>query len=148
VTPVIGKQTVTGSSGKLDPAVTAAVESALSAYVQAATLDPLAGRAVVLTSALSPTLTKLTDAERAAFTDEGAPVVTANPSATLTVDLAGLSGPDKAVGAVVATIDLTVGGTTAGAATIQIHRHGTVVLVNDNGWKIDSFNLNVDRTLP
>jgi hypothetical protein len=158
VTPKLGAAKVTSYLGTFDltdVAVTDAVTKAVATYVSGATLAPLGGKPASLDGLLTDTAAKsLTADTTAALSDDGIAPVTADGATTLAVDLSGLLGPDGAIGVVVATVDLTAGGTTAGGAKVSVHRTGDLTLVNQPGadgspaWKIDAFQLNVERELP
>jgi hypothetical protein len=57
-------------------------------------------------------------------------------------------GPDQAM-VVTVGLDLQVSAATPAGAPVKIIRNGTLTYVSDGGtWKIDSFNLNVERDTP
>jgi hypothetical protein len=122
------------------------INQAIDAYVQAASIAPLtsggpANLAEFLTAAAVPQVQA--SPARASLTDEA---VAAAPDAQVTdrsVQLDGFVGPDGAAVAT-ATIDITISSASAG---LTIRRTGVLTLLPETGsWKIDSFDLHVERS--
>ncbi len=67
---------------------------------------------------------------------------------TDTVSITGLVGTDSQIGVVNARLELVIAGTTNGVAS-SIKRSGDLTLVPDSGaWRIDAFDMSVERNLP
>jgi hypothetical protein len=137
-------------TGELNASVRDQVVAAVHAYENAATGTPLGtGQA----ANVDPLLTagaraRLTPTSRAALTDEGMPPVGAIKATTSTVSLDGFAGPDQTM-VVNATVDLQVSASSPAGAPATVKRTGTLTFVDDFGsWKIDAFNLAVERQLP
>lgn len=128
---------------------TADIEGLVDLYVELAILGPLrSGTAADLARLLTPTaLDSLTPVERAVLTDEG--VATA-PDVAVTdraVRVDGIVAPD---GSAVANADVEIGvsGMVDGVV-VSTTRTGTLTVVLTAGrWKLDAFDLRVDRNLP
>jgi hypothetical protein len=131
----------------LDDPTKTAVADAVHAYVQHAILDPLrTGTAVTLTDLLTaPAAQALLPEDRSVLTDEG---VASAPDAvvdTLDVSLDGLIAADGSAAAAT-DLKLVIKDGATGASTT---RTGSLTWVLDGGtWKIDSFDLTVERNLP
>jgi hypothetical protein len=125
----------------------AAVLHAVDGYVQAATIDPLAGKPAKLDALFATGAAPLPTApERDALSDDGLPKTTGGSKATLMpVSMSGLADTTGAIDLVGTTLDLTVTGK-AKDGDITIHRSGELMFVRDGGsWKILSFKLAVTR---
>jgi hypothetical protein len=137
-------------SGDLDPAVRDQVLAAVHTYLDAATGTPLgtggqADLSQVLTAAAAG---RLNPSTRDALADEGLPPLGAIKADRDNVALSGFMGPDQAM-VVTVGLDLQVSAATPAGAPVKIIRNGTLTYVSDGGtWKIDSFNLNVERDTP
>lgn len=128
-----------------------AVMSALTSYVNAATVTPLRkGRAAddaALASSLAPNVAaRLAGPDRAVLVDEGLPkaaariVVSSQP-----VQLTGLADGDGNIVVVTANVDATTK-TKTKKGKLSIQRTGELVFEPDNGtWKISGYSLVVDR---
>jgi hypothetical protein len=153
----LGPPTVTGAQtdgstgpGPLDPTIQAHVVDALHTYENAAIGAPLGtGQAAVLNSVLTAAAAaRLTPPNRDALVDEGMPAMAAIKAEHDNVTLHGLTGPDDTT-IVEATVDLQISARTPAGSPVTIVRNGSLTFVNDGGtWKIDSFALNVQRSLP
>jgi hypothetical protein len=148
---VAGAQT-DGSAGvaALDPTIQAQVVDAVHAYENAAIATPLGtGQAAVLNSVLTAAAAaRLTPPNRDALVDEGMPAMAAIKAERDNVTLHGLTGPDETT-IVEATVDLQISARTPVGSPVSIVRNGSLTFVDDGGtWKIDSFALNVQRSLP
>ena len=152
--PTIGAvaiESTAGEEGKLDPTLQAQVLDTVTKYVQLAVTAPLAGSTtpVAVDQFLTASaVSALTADRRAVLTDEGVPAMQSAQATTDTVSITGLVGTDSQIGAVSARLELVIAGTTNGVAT-SIKRSGDLTLVPDNGaWRIDAFDMSVERNLP
>ncbi len=153
----LGAPTVTGAeatsadgTGALDPTLQAQITDAVHTYVNAATGTPLGtGKAAVLDGVLTAAAAgRLTAPTRDALADEGLPALGAVRADRANVTLDAFVGPDQTV-VVNAAIDIAVSASTPGGSPVKIARNGTLTFVNDGGtWKIDAFNLAVERDIP
>jgi hypothetical protein len=140
----------TTGTGPLDPAIQAQIVDAIHTYENAAIGTPLGtGQAAVLDGVLTAAAAaRLTPPTRDALVDEGMPAMAAIKADRDNVTLAGLTGPDQAT-VVEAGVDLQVSASTPAGAPVKIVRNGSLTFVYDGGtWKIDSFDLNVQRDVP
>jgi len=142
----------TGAAPDTLPAdVQAAVMSALTGYVGAATVTPLkkgTADATALGATLgTPVVARLTGPDRAVLLDEGLPKSVGKIKVNgAPVALTGLADPDGNVVVVTAKIDTTAT-TKSAKGPLAITRSGELVLEPDNGtWKITGYALTVDRT--
>lgn len=135
----------------LGPEIHAAVLSTLNAYVQQASIAPLAtGQAAQGLDKLfsAPAVQRLSDStrqDRSTVTDEGlAPATTTLKIDEATVGLTGLADADGTVGAVAAKLSLKLSVVSdSGAYTIS--RQGDLTMLPFSGaWFIDGWNLKVD----
>jgi hypothetical protein len=150
--PTITAAQTTGvdGTGAIDPTLQTQVTDAVHTYLNVATGTPLGtGQAAVLDGVLTAGAAgRLTAASRDALTDEGLPALAAvkTDHANLTIDA--FVGPDQTT-VVNAVIDLAVSAIEAGGGAVKIARSGTLTFVNDGGtWRIDAFQLNVERDVP
>lgn len=138
----------TGAPGELPNPDRRAVLATLAAYVQDATLRPLAGRAPTL-GTLSPDLAgALDERQRDALVDEGLPLAAGRPRVRAApVPLTALLDGDGRPVLVGAALDVTVRAPRPGRGPIEVHRRGELVLRAVGGeWRISSFRLEVSRT--
>ena len=150
--PNVSAATATSASGTgdLDPALRAQVIDAIHTYENAASGTPLGtGAPAVLDGVLTTgAAARLTSATRDALTDEGLPALAAVKADEADVTLDAFTGPDQTM-VVNATIDQQLSASTPGGGPVKIVRNGTLTFVNDGGsWKIDAFNLSVQRDVP
>jgi hypothetical protein len=137
-------------TGAIDPTLQAQITDAVHTYVNAATGTPLGtGKAAVLDGVLTPSAaSRLTTASRDALTDEGLPALAGVKTDRANVAIDAFQGPDQTM-VVNATIDIAVSATEPGGGPVKIARTGTLTFVNDGGtWRIDAFELNVERDVP
>jgi hypothetical protein len=153
----LGTPTVTGAeatsvdgTAALDPTLQTQIADAVHTYVNAATGTPLGtGKPAVLDGVLTAAAaTRLTPPTRDALTDEGLPALAAVKTDRANVTIDAFTGPDQSM-VVNAAIDVAVSASTPGGSPVKIVRNGTLMFVNDGGtWKIDAFNLAVERDIP
>jgi hypothetical protein len=147
----VSTESPAGEEGKLDPALQSQVLDTVTKYVQLAISAPLGGSttAVAVDQFLTAqAASALTPDRRAVLTDEGVPAMQSAQATTNTVSITGLVGTDSAVGVVSAHLDLVIAGTTRGVAA-TIKRSGDLTLIPDQGsWRIDAFDMSVERDLP
>jgi hypothetical protein len=131
--------------------VRAAVMSAVTQYVNAATVAPLrkgaAADDAVLATMLAPSVAaRLAGPDRAVLVDEGLPKAASKiVVSTAPVTLTGLADGAGNIVVVTANVDATTKTTTA-KGKLSITRTGELVLEPDNGtWKISGYSLIVDR---
>ena len=148
---VVAAQTVSaGGTGAIDPTLQAQIADAVHTYVNAASGTPLGtGQAAVLDGVLTAAAAgRLTAASRDALTDEGLPALAGVKADHTNLAIDAFVGPDQST-VVNATIDVAVSATEAGGGAVKIARTGTLTFVNDGGtWRIDGFQLNVERDVP
>lgn len=144
-------ESAAGEEGKLDPALQSQVVDTVTKYVQLAISAPLGGSTatVAVDQFLTAQAVKaLTADRRAVLTDEGVPAMQSAQATTNTVSITGLVGTDSVMGVVNARLDLVITGTTHGVAA-SIKRSGDFTLIPDQGsWRIDAFDMSVERDLP
>jgi hypothetical protein len=143
---VAGPVTVqrTAATGEADPAEVQALLAATSAYVEAASLAPMAGRTGSLRTIATPgAIARATGTDADALGDASLGKVrdvrvTAKPApVTILTDANGAA----TLGAV--TIDVTITGATAGGP-ITVHRTGELAFTKGtSGWSLDSWRLSV-----
>jgi hypothetical protein len=147
----VATESAAGEEGKLDPTLQSQVLDTVTKYVQLAITAPLAGSTtpVAVDQFLTAqATTALTADRRAVLTEEGVPPMQSAQATTNTVTITGLVGTDSQMGVVSAHLDLVIAGTTNGVAS-SIKRSGDLTLVPDNGaWRIDAFDMSVERDLP
>jgi hypothetical protein len=147
----VSTESPAGEEGKLDPALQSQVLDTVTKYVQLAISAPLGGSttSVAVDQFLTAqAVTALTPDRRAVLTEEGMPAMQSAKATTNTVSITGLVGTDSAVGVVSAHLDLVIAGTTSGVAA-SIKRSGDLTLIPDQGsWRIDAFDMSVERDLP
>jgi hypothetical protein len=147
----VATESTAGEEGKLDPTLQAQVLATVTKYVQLAVTAPLSGSTtpVAVDQFLTASaVSALTADRRAVLTDEGVPAMQSAQATTDTVSITGLVGTDSQIGVVSARLELVIAGTTNGVAT-SIKRSGDLTLVPDNGvWRIDAFDMSVERNLP
>lgn len=158
--PVLGPTSLTGPADvgpELDPAGQDTVRTLMADYVARAVALPIGtGQPASLTGLLSSVLEpRLTPDQRALLTDEGVPRLVEVTVERFDVSADALAGPDGAVGVVTTRLDLVVSGVSVdGGAPVSIARRGDLTFVWDPdaldgpAWRLDSFALQVDRTLP
>jgi hypothetical protein len=137
-------------TGAIDPTLQTQITDAVHTYVNAATGTPLGtGQAAVLDGVLTAAAaTRLTPASRDALTDEGLPALAGVKTDRANVAIDAFVGPDQTM-VVNAAIDVAVSAVEAGGGAVKIARTGTLTFVNDGGtWRIDAFQLNVERDVP
>ena len=147
----VATESAAGEEGKLDPTLQSHVLDTVTKYIQLAITAPLAGSTtpVAVDQFLTAqATTALTADRRAVLTEEGVPAMQSAQATTNTVTITGLVGADSQMGVVSAHLDLVIAGTTNGVAS-SIKRSGDLTLVPDNGvWRIDAFDMSVERDLP
>jgi len=117
-------------------------------YVQRAMVDPLvtSAKATQLDTLFSATSVKAAlGPDRPLLVDEGLPRIMHPPSARANVRLLGFRGPDGKVALVGAKVRLRVKGQTADGRTVDVVRAGELSLVPEGHWRIESYDLDVDR---
>lgn len=130
--------------------VVVGVQSALDAYLDRAVLAPLrsGGPAPDLSGLFAPAARPRLEAgsaDRAALVDEGLPAARDLRVERAVADVGAVAGPQGRVGAVLASLDLTVTGR-IGSSGLTIRRTGEVSLGPYEGaWKIDYFKVTVTR---
>jgi hypothetical protein len=148
---VTAAQTTTlDGTGAIDPALQAQITDAVHTYVNAATGTPLGtGQAAVLDGVLTTgAASRLTPASRDALADEGLPALAGVKTDHANVSIDAFQGPDQTT-VVNAVIDVAVTATEPGGGPVKVARIGTLTFVNDGGtWRIDAFQLNVERDVP
>jgi hypothetical protein len=148
---IVAAQTVSaGGAGAIDPTLQAQIADAVHTYVNAASGTPLGtGQAAVLDGVLTAAAAgRLTAASRDALTDEGLPALGGVKADHTKLAIDAFVGPDQST-VVNATIDVAVSASEAGGGAVKIARTGTLTFVNDGGtWRIDAFQLNVERDVP
>jgi hypothetical protein len=133
----------------LAPDAVAGVDAAVDAYLAGAVLEPLrTGAAAPLEALLTEAArTSLLPEQRGVLTDEGLALVADAAVERRTTEVSGIVAPDGSSVANV-VVDLAVVGTTDGVP-VRTARTGTLTLVLEGGgWRIDAFELRVDRELP
>jgi hypothetical protein len=148
--PASAQASSANGAGDLAVPIKDQVTQAFGAYLDAAIGTPLGtGGPAQLDALLTPNaLGKLTPQSRDALADENMPPVNGIKLDKANLALDGFAGPDQSLSVVNATIDIQVSGTAA-AGPVTIKRNGTLTFVNDGtAWKIDAFNLNVERDTP
>jgi hypothetical protein len=147
----VATESAAGEEGKLDAALQSQVLDTVTKYVQLAISAPLAGSTtpVAVDQFLTAhATTALTADRRAVLTEEGVPAMQSAQATTNTVTITGLVGTDSQMGVVNAHLDLVIAGTTKGVAA-SIKRSGDLTLIPDSGgWRIDAFDMSVERDLP
>jgi hypothetical protein len=149
--PAAAQASSANGAGDLAAPIKDQVTQAFGAYLDAAIGTPLGtGGPAQLDALLTPNaLAKLTPQSRDALADENMPPVNGIKLDKATMTLDGFAGPDQSLSVVNATIDLQVSGTASTGGAVTIKRNGTLTFVNDGtAWKIDAFNLNVERDTP
>jgi hypothetical protein len=137
-------------SGDLPADIRAQLVTAVQAYENAATGTPLGtGKKANINGLLTASaLSHLTAQSRQALVDEGLPAMAGVKAKQSNVSLDGFLGPDH-IWVVNATIDLQVSASTPGGTPAGLKRTGLLTFVNDGGaWKIDAFNVSVEREIP
>jgi len=117
-------------------------------YVKRAMVDPLvlSTEAKQLETLFSGTSIKTAlGQDRPLLVDEGLPQIEDRPSARANVRLLGFRGPDGKVALVGAKVRLRVKGQTADGRTVDIVRAGELTVVPQGHWRIESYDLDVDR---
>jgi microcystin degradation protein MlrC len=150
-TPTIASAGTIGPAGNTDTlSVADKIQTAVAEYERIAIGTALNGSTGDLTGLLTAAVAKtLTPEQRAALTDEATVRASAVSAGTNSIALTGYTGNDGAISVVNAVLSLNVSGTTAGGAPFTIKRSGNLTFVDDGGaWRIDSFDLTVDRDLP
>jgi hypothetical protein len=135
-------------AGALPDDVRAGVSSTLDRYLQAGLVQTLRTGAAppelaqLFTAAAT---TRLGGPDRAALVDEGMAPHPDAEATSATADLTGLREADSSISVVAADI-VAVVRAGRGAEAVQITRRGQLVLVPDTGtWKIDGYDLKVER---
>jgi hypothetical protein len=148
--PVVSSRSTVGPAGvTADLAVADVVDQAVADYEKSAVAGALSGRSIDVSSVLTTEAARsLNPNERAVLTDEATVRASSLKDVTNSVVLTGYSGSDGAVDVVDATLDLKVTGTTSAGASFTITRTGHLTLIDQSGWRIDSFDLSVERDLP
>jgi hypothetical protein len=148
---IVAAQTVSATgTTTLDPTLQAQITDAVHTYVNAASGTPLGtGQAAVLDGVLTAAAaSRLTPTSRDALTDEGLPALGGVKADHTNVGIDAFVGPDQTT-VVNATVDMAVSATEPGGGAVKIARSGTLTFVNDGGtWRIDAFQLNVERDVP
>jgi hypothetical protein len=126
-----------------------AVADVVGRYLTAGSLAPLRGGTVgaELGDLVTPAVAeRLTGPDREVLVDEGLPHHGSAAVARANIGMRGLMGPDGTVALVVAGIDVELQARPPDAAAVTVHRHGELLLVPvDDGWRIDSYELEVKR---
>lgn len=126
-----------------------AIDQAVAAYERSGVADALSGRTIDIGSVLTTEAARtLKPGERAVLTDEATVHASMLKGVTNSVILTGFSGSDGAVSVVNADLDLKVTGTTSTGSSFTITRTGHLTFIDQGGWRIDSFDLSVERDLP
>jgi hypothetical protein len=147
---VVAKGSSALGSGDLPPDIRAQIVKAVQAYENAATGTPLGtGKKANINGLLTTSaLSHLTAQRRQALVDEGIPALAGVKASHSNVSLDGFLGPDH-LWVVNANIDLQVSASTPGGTPAGLKRTGVLTFVNDAGaWKIDAFNVSVEREIP
>jgi hypothetical protein len=150
-TPTIASAGTIGPAGNTDTlSVADKIQTAVADYERIAIGTALNGSTGDLSGVLTAEAAKtLTPEQRAALTDEATVRAAAVSAGTNSIALTGYSGADGAISVVNAVLSLNLSGTTAAGTSFTIKRSGNLTLVDDGGtWRIDSFDLSVDRDLP
>lgn len=121
------------------------VLATLDAYLRAATLDPARGQPA---GDLNPLFTaaaaaRLSGPDRATLVDDRLPP-SSEVAPVAKVGLRGLVGRDGTPAVMAAQVDVQLTGELNGQP-LSIVRQGTLVLVDEGGWKIDGYDLRVVR---
>ena len=126
------------------------VSRAILVFERIAVADGLAGEAVDMGPLLSTEAAKsINPYELGVLTDEATVKAVSLKDDKNSVTLTGFLGADGAVDVVDAEIMLVVTGTTVNGAPFTITRTGHLTLIDQRGWwRIDSFDLRVQRDLP
>lgn len=150
-TPTIASAGTIGPAGTTE-ALTVAdkIQSAVADYERLAIGTALNGATGDLAGVLTAEAVKtLTPEQRATLTDEGTVRASAVSAGTNSVELMGYTDADGGITVVNASLSLNLLGTTVAGAPFTIKRSGNLTLVDDSGtWRIDSFDLIVERNLP
>ncbi|MGH2684530.1 MAG: hypothetical protein ACRDJP_03580, partial [Actinomycetota bacterium] len=141
---------VVGVAGgkKLSVKATTDVLRIIELYVERAMVDPLvtSTKAKELETLFSDaSLQAAIGADRLLLVDEGLPRVEDPPRARANVRLLAFRGPDGKVALVGAKVRLRVNGKTADGRTVNVVRAGDLSLVPQGHWRIESYDLKVDR---
>jgi hypothetical protein len=150
-TPTIASAGTIGPAGNTDTlSVADKVQSAVADYERVAIGTALNGTTGDLAGVLTAEAVKtLTPEQRATLTDEATVRASAVAAGTNSIALTGYTGADGAISVVNAVLSLNLSGTTAAGTSFTIKRSGNLTLVDDGGtWRIDSFDLSVERDLP
>jgi hypothetical protein len=126
------------------------IQSAVAEYERIAIGTALNGSTGDLTGLLTAEVAKtLTAEQRAALTDEATVRAGSVSAGTNSIALTGYTDSDGAISVVNAVLTLNLAGHTAAGAPFTIKRFGNITFVDDSGaWRIDSFDLAVERDLP
>jgi hypothetical protein len=148
---IVAAQTVSaGGTAAIDPTLQSQIADAVHTYLNAASGTPLGtGQAAVLDGVLTAAAAgRLTPASRDALTDEGLPALAGVKADHTNLAIDAFVGPDQST-VVNATVDIAVSATETSGGAVKIARTGTLTFVNDGGtWRIDAFQLNVERDVP
>ncbi|MCZ7529883.1 MAG: hypothetical protein M5U31_05795 [Acidimicrobiia bacterium] len=140
-----------GEKTEMPPGVVEAVRAQLDAYVQQATVNPLlGGDSADLAALFTPfAATRLEGPDRASLVDADLGPATGDVVAnSAAANLTGLADGSGKIVLVAATLVLDVE-TETDEGPVHITRLGDLVLVPDGfDWKIDGFDLNVQREVP
>ncbi len=140
-----------GEKTEMSPGVVEAVRTQLDAYVQQATVAPLlGGDSADLAALFTPfAATRLEGPDRASLVDADLGPATGDVVAnSAAANLTGLADGSGKIVLVAATLVLDVE-TETDEGPVHITRLGDFVLVPDGfDWKIDGFDLNVQREVP
>jgi microcystin degradation protein MlrC len=151
-TPTIASAGTVGPAGNTDAlSVADKIQTAVAEYERIAIGTALNGSTGDLTGLLTADVAKtLTTEQRATLTDEATVRASAVSAGTNSIALTGYTGADGAISVVNAILSLNLSGTTAAGAPFTIKRSGNLTFVDDGGgvWRIDSFDLTVERDLP
>ena len=151
-TPTIASAGTVGPAGNTDAlSVADKIQTAVAEYERIAIGTALNGGTGDLTGLLTADVAKtLTAEQRATLTDEATVRASAVSAGTNSIALTGYTGADGAISVVNAFLSLNLSGTTATGAPFTIKRSGNLTFVDDGGgvWRIDSFDLTVERDLP
>ncbi len=150
-TPTIASAGTIGPAGTTDTlSVADKVQFMVAEYERLAIGTALNGSTGDLVGVLTAEAAKtLTPEQRATLTDEATVRASAVSAGTNSIALTGYTAADGGISVVNAALSLNLSGTTAAGAPFTIKRFGNLTFVDDgDAWRIDSFDLSVERDLP
>jgi hypothetical protein len=146
----VAKATSAAGTANLDRRIARDVTAAVRTYLNLAVGAPLGtGHKAAIASLLTANArARLTARTRNVLVDEGLVPLGAIKADRNKVALDAFYGPDGGI-VVNAALDVQVNAKTAKGQPVRVVRRGTLTYVIDaNRWRIDSFDLNVERDLP